>query len=121
MAIRIYGATDWGRLARFYVLDTRQYRSVQVCPAAPTAERCDFAKGRKILFGGAGGANFIDPNEAGCKAALSDESRTVLGEAQEQWLDGALDGERRGLEHACTERAVDDRGRGHGRRAATVQ
>ena len=90
MAIRIYGATNWGRLARFYVLDTRQYRSVQVCPAAPTAERCDFAKGRKILFGGAGGANFIDPNEAHCKAALADESRTVLGEAQEQWLDGAL-------------------------------
>jgi alkaline phosphatase D len=90
MAVRIYGATDWGRLARFYVLDTRQYRSVQVCPAAPTAERCDFAKGRKILFGGAGGANFIDPNEASCKAALADESRTVLGEAQEQWLDGAL-------------------------------
>ena len=90
MAIRIYGATDWGRLARFYVLDTRQYRSVQVCPATATAERCDFAKGRKILFGGAGGANFIDPNEAGCKTALADESRTVLGEAQEQWLDGAL-------------------------------
>jgi alkaline phosphatase D len=91
MAIRIYGATDWGRLARFYVLDTRQYRSVQVCPAVPTAERCDFAKGRKILFGGAGGANRIDPNESDCKAALADESRTVLGEAQEQWLDGALD------------------------------
>ena len=90
MAIRIYGATDWGRLARFYVLDTRQYRSVQACPAVPTAERCDFAKGRKILFGGAGGANRIDPNDAGCKAALADESRTVLGEAQEQWLDGAL-------------------------------
>ncbi|HEU4516780.1 MAG TPA: alkaline phosphatase D family protein, partial [Steroidobacteraceae bacterium] len=25
MAVRIYGATGWGRLARFYVLDTRQY------------------------------------------------------------------------------------------------
>ncbi|HEU4517536.1 MAG TPA: alkaline phosphatase D family protein, partial [Steroidobacteraceae bacterium] len=87
---RIYGATGWGRLARFYVLDTRQYRSVQVCPAAPTAERCDFAKGRKILFGGAGGANFIDPTAPDCQAALADESRTVLGEAQENWLDGAL-------------------------------
>jgi alkaline phosphatase D len=90
MAVQIYGATDWGRLARFYLLDTRQHRSVQVCPAVPTAERCDFARGRKILFGGAGGANFIDPNESGCKAALADESRTVLGEAQERWLDGAL-------------------------------
>jgi alkaline phosphatase D len=90
MAIQIYGATDWGRLARFYLLDTRQHRSVQVCPALPTVERCDFALGRKILFGGAGGANFVDPNETSCKASLADESRTVLGEAQERWLDGAL-------------------------------
>jgi alkaline phosphatase D len=90
MAVRIYGATDWGRLARFYLLDTRQYRSVQVCPAVPTAERCDFARHRKILFGGAGGANFVDPNAPDCKAALSEASRTVLGDAQERWLDGAL-------------------------------
>jgi len=90
MALRIYGNVNWGRLARFYVLDTRQYRSVQVCPALPTAERCDFAKGRKLLFGGAGGANFIDPNEPACKAALADSSRTVLGDAQERWLDAAL-------------------------------
>ena len=95
MAIRIYGATDWGSLARFYVLDTRQYRSVQVCPNSPTAERCDFAKGRKILFSGAGGANFIDPNEPACKAALADGSRTVLGDAQERWLDAALAESRR--------------------------
>ena len=90
MAVRIYGATDWGRLARIYLLDTRQFRSVQACPAEPTAERCDFANHRKILFGRAGGANFIDPNEASCKAALADESRSVLGDAQESWLDGAL-------------------------------
>jgi alkaline phosphatase D len=92
MAFRIYGATDWGRLARFYLLDTRQYRSVQACPAVPTAERCDFAKHRKILFGGAGGSNFVDPDEPTCKAQLEDASRTVLGEAQERWLDGALAG-----------------------------
>ncbi len=91
MAVRIYGSVDWGRLARFYVLDTRQYRSVQVCPNLPTAERCDFERGRKILFGGAGGASFIDPQEPACKAALADVSRTVLGDAQERWLDGALE------------------------------
>ena len=90
MGVRIYGATDWGRLARIYLLDTRQFRSVQACPAEPTAERCDFANHRKVLFGRAGGANFIDPNEANCKATLADESRTVLGNAQEHWLDGAL-------------------------------
>jgi alkaline phosphatase D len=91
MAVRIYGSVDWGRLARFYVLDTRQYRSVQVCPNLPTVERCDFERSRKILIGGAGGANFIDPHEPACKAALADPSRTVLGDAQERWLDGALD------------------------------
>ncbi len=92
MTVRVYGSVDWGRLARFHVLDTRQHRSVQVCPNLPTAERCDFAQGRKILFGGAGGANFIDPLEPGCKSALADPARTVLGEAQERWLDGSLGG-----------------------------
>ncbi|MGH8130525.1 MAG: alkaline phosphatase D family protein [Steroidobacteraceae bacterium] len=92
MAMQIYGTMDWGRLARFYVLDTRQYRSVQVCPSLPTVERCDLEKGRKILFGGAGGANFIDPTETSCKAALADSSRTVLGAEQERWLDEALAG-----------------------------
>lgn len=90
MAVRIYGATDWGRLARFYLLDTRQYRSVQACPAVPTAERCDFANHRKILFGGAGGSNFADPNAPDCEPALEDAARTVLGDTQERWLDGAL-------------------------------
>ena len=92
MAVQIYGTVDWGSLARFHVLDTRQYRSVQVCPNLPTAMRCDFEKGRKILFGGAGGANFIDPFESSCKAALADPSRTVLGAAQERWLDESLAG-----------------------------
>ncbi len=94
MAVRIYGSLDWGTLARFYTLDTRQYRSVQVCPNSPTVMRCDFENGRKILFGGAGGAAFIDPNESSCKTDLADPSRTVLGAEQEEWLDGALAGSR---------------------------
>ncbi|MGQ0430661.1 MAG: alkaline phosphatase D family protein, partial [Gammaproteobacteria bacterium] len=94
MAVQIYGSLDWGALARFYTLDTRQYRSVQVCPNSPTVMRCDFEKGRKILFGGAGGSAFINPNESSCKADLADPSRTVLGAEQEQWLDGALGGSR---------------------------
>jgi alkaline phosphatase D len=93
MAVRIYGATDWGALARLYVLDTRQYRSVQACPAVPSAERCDFANHRKLLDSGAGGSSFIDPSAPDCKAQLADASRTVLGAAQERWLDAAL-GER---------------------------
>jgi alkaline phosphatase D len=91
-AVRIYGSVDWGRLARFYVLDTRQYRSPQACPNPPTAERCDFINGRKIPGSGAGGANVIDPNAPDCKAVLEDPARTVLGDAQQRWLDGALAG-----------------------------
>jgi alkaline phosphatase D len=90
MHVQIYGSMDWGTLARFYVLDTRQFRSVQACSGMPVVTRCDFESNRKILFGGAGGASFIDPGAASCKAELADASRTVLGAAQEQWLDGAL-------------------------------
>ncbi|MEX1993194.1 MAG: alkaline phosphatase D family protein [Steroidobacteraceae bacterium] len=92
MGIQLYGSIDWGSLARFYVLDTRQYRSVQVCPNLPTVQRCDFERGRKILFGGAGGGAHVNPNEPACKAALADPARTVLGAEQERWLDGALAG-----------------------------
>ncbi|MGE4081195.1 MAG: alkaline phosphatase [Reyranella sp.] len=90
MGVQIYGSIDWGALARFYVLDTRQYRSVQVCPNPPTLQRCDFERGRKILFGGAGGGGHVNPNQSPCREALADPARTVLGTEQEQWLDGAL-------------------------------
>ncbi len=90
MAARLYGALDWGRLARFYLLDTRQYRSVQACPNAPTPWRCDNDRGRKILYSGAGGGGFVDPEEPACKAALADPARTMLGAEQERWLDAAL-------------------------------
>ena len=90
MGIQIYGSIDWGSLARFYVLDTRQYRSAQVCPNLPNVQRCDFERGRKILFGGAGGGAHVNPNEPVCKAALADPARTMLGAEQERWLDGAL-------------------------------
>jgi alkaline phosphatase D len=94
MGVQVYGEVDWGDLARFYVLDTRQYRSPQVCPALPTAQRCDFERGRKILFGGAGGGTHVKPAESPCREALADPARTVLGADQERWLDGALAGSR---------------------------
>lgn len=90
LAVRIYGSVDWGSLARFYVLDTRQYRSVQACSLEPTPTRCDYERHRKLLFSRAGGATFFDPSEPSCKAALADPSRTMLGPGQEKWLDGAL-------------------------------
>jgi alkaline phosphatase D len=54
----IYRAFDWGRLARFHVIDTRQYRDPQACAGAlgPT---CD---------------------------ERTDPARTLLGAEQEAWL-----------------------------------
>jgi len=90
MAARLYGTVDWGTLARFYLLDTRQYRSVQACQNPPTPWRCDTDRGKKILFSGAGGGSFVDPQDPACKAALADPARTMLGAEQERWLDAAL-------------------------------
>lgn len=69
--LRLHHAVDWGDRARFMMLDNRQYRSAQACPSE---------------FKG-GGSTTLD--EAGC-AALRDPSRTLLGEAQERWLEGEL-------------------------------
>ena len=69
--MRIYTHLDWGGLARFYLLDTRQYRSWQACPR----------KGRR------GGSNTIDVEQC---PRLASPGRTMLGRAQERWLDHAL-------------------------------
>ena len=65
-AMQITTALGWGTLANFYLLDGRQYRSPHVCP-------------RK-----AGGGNEVDPREC---IELRNPSRTMLGAAQEAWLD----------------------------------
>lgn len=65
-AQRIYQRYDWGRLARFHVLDTRQYRSPHACQPA-----------------GRGGSASV--YRRAC-AALADPRRTMLGAEQERWL-----------------------------------
>jgi alkaline phosphatase D len=69
--MRIHTALDWGTLARFHVLDDRQYRDVQACPRN----------------GRAGGANTVDVSAC---AQLFDAQRSLLGHAQERWLEGSL-------------------------------
>ncbi|MGH9211029.1 MAG: alkaline phosphatase D family protein [Acidimicrobiales bacterium] len=64
---RIYRGVRWGTLARFFVLDGRQYRSNQECDATQ-------------VFAGVGPL---------C-AAATDEARSMLGEAQEEWLGEGL-------------------------------
>jgi alkaline phosphatase D len=69
-SVRMFQRYDWGRLARFHVLDDRQYRAVQVCP-------------RERL----GGSNSVGPRAC---PALLDPRRSMLGVEQEAWLEDGL-------------------------------
>jgi alkaline phosphatase D len=68
--MRIYSQQRIGRLATLYLLDDRQYRDRHACTP----------DGR---FGSA------DVNRAAC-ASWDDPKRSLLGAAQEQWLEAAL-------------------------------
>ncbi|GFZ67095.1 alkaline phosphatase D [Pseudomonas amygdali pv. eriobotryae] len=65
--MRIYRNLDYGRLARFHVLDGRQYRSEQACIQANGSRR-----------------GYVAPRDC---PDLSDPKRTMLGWEQEAWLD----------------------------------
>jgi len=69
--MRIYTHLDWGRLARFYLLDNRQYRSWHACPRG----------GRR------GGSNTVDVAQC---TRINSPGRSMLGRLQERWLDNAL-------------------------------
>ena len=64
--MRIYGHLDWGRLARFHLLDDRQYRDPLACPRP-----------------GLGGNRQLKLSDC---AELLDPQRSLLGTAQERWL-----------------------------------
>jgi alkaline phosphatase D len=66
--LRIHDRFVWGRLAELWTLDNRQYRDVQPCPDTRGA-------GSRLL--------------TEC-ASLGDESRSMLGSAQERWLSQGL-------------------------------
>ena len=68
--VRLYGELRFGQLARFLVLDDRQYRDAQVCN-----------RDGKL------GSSYLDP--ATC-AMWDDPKRTLLGAAQERWVDEAF-------------------------------
>ncbi|MCI0393852.1 MAG: alkaline phosphatase D family protein, partial [Chloroflexi bacterium] len=100
--MRIHTHLDWGLAARFYLLDTRQYRSWQACPR----------KGRR------GGSNTVDIEQC---PRLPAPGRSMLGRAQERWLEQAL-GESRAawnLVAQTTSMAQFDTRPGPGRRAWT--
>jgi len=72
-SMRIHDQMVWGQLAELWTLDCRQYRSPQACPDPLRGG------GRMVL---------------GCDA-LGDTRRTMLGAAQERWLEEGLAGSRR--------------------------
>ena len=64
--MRVHDSYDWGALARIITLDDRQWRDVQACPKP-----------------GRGGSNTVDIKDC---PELPDPRRSLLGQAQEQWL-----------------------------------
>ncbi|MEO8304924.1 MAG: alkaline phosphatase D family protein [Betaproteobacteria bacterium] len=68
--MRIYSEVRFGQLATFYLVDDRQYRDPQVCTR-----------------GGKAGSSTVNP--ATCADWLNPD-RTLLGAAQERWLDAAF-------------------------------
>jgi len=68
--MKLHTRIDWGQLAQFHVLDDRQYRSAHACPRP-----------------GRAGSNVVDPLEC---SALNDRNRSLLGAAQERWLEAGL-------------------------------
>ena len=69
--LRLYGQVPFGRLATLYLLDDRQYRDRQACTR-----------------GGRFGSSLVNPER--CES-WADPARTLLGAAQEQWLDRAFE------------------------------
>ena len=65
---RVYSQQRFGNLANIVMLDDRQYRDDHACNTKP-------------------GSSTIDPQSC---AIWEDPKRTLLGPAQEQWLDGVL-------------------------------
>lgn len=68
--LRVFDRYDWGGLARFHVLDGRQYRDWHACPPP-----------------GRGGSTNVDL--ADCPELLRAE-RSILGREQERWLGDGL-------------------------------
>jgi alkaline phosphatase D len=68
--LRIHGQARIGRLATLTLLDTRQYKSAPVC-----------------MHDGRRGSAALDPSQC---AGWRDPARSMLGAAQEAWLDQAL-------------------------------
>jgi alkaline phosphatase D len=100
--MRLYTQLGWGQLGRFFILDDRQYRSWQACPRPKRS----------------GGSNTVDIEKCD---ALANPNRSMLGRAQEKWLEKSLSESRSrwNLIAQQTTMAQFDQKPGPGRRAWT--
>ena len=76
-SLQLYRRFDFGRLLRLHVLDERQYRSPQACRAQ--RNRHEAAKDTSVWRSGAYRPELCPEHES--------RERTMLGKAQEQWLE----------------------------------
>jgi alkaline phosphatase D len=93
-SMRIYTQFGWGGLARFFLVDDRQYRAHQVCPR---------------FFGG---SNVISDRDCPARA---DPGRSLLGPAQEAWLARAFGASRAGWNVLAQQTLMARFGTGRGR------
>ena len=75
-SLKLHTQVAWGRLASFYMLDDRQYRSWHACPPP----------GRRATAEAAGSTTL----DAALCEELADPRRTMLGFEQERWLERSL-------------------------------
>ena len=81
----LYRSFFWGTEMHIILLDTRTCRSASAAGACTSAERgLDYAPMLSSVFRAAAGLPLSPP--AGCREAIADRSRTLLGSAQKRWL-----------------------------------
>ena len=73
-AVRVTQRFEFGRLASFHLLDTRQFRDLQACREETDA-------------GASANKGTVRPTDC---PALQDPTRSLLGQAQERWLSDGL-------------------------------
>jgi alkaline phosphatase D len=100
--MQLFTRLDWGGLARFHVLDCRQYRAWQACPR-PNRR---------------GGSNTVDVQSC---TRIGASGRSMLGARQERWLESGLGASRAAWNVIAqtTAMAQFDQQPGPGRRAWT--
>ena len=91
--MRLYTQFGWGSLARFFLLDDRQYRAYQACPRKP------------------GGGAVVGEHECAARTA---PPRSMLGARQEAWLARAFAESRAGWNIVAQQTLMAQFARGSG-------